>query len=176
MKIVNTKIRGLKIIKTNIYSDKRGFLKEVFRKNLLKNKDFPFDVMSYSKKNVLRGLHIQTHNSQAKIITVTHGKIFDVAVDLRKKSKTFGKHYSLVISDKDDFSFFIPEGFAHGFMCLSTDCTINYKCSNYRDQKSEKTIIWNDKKLNIKWPSKKPILSKKDTVGLTFTDYKQLVL
>tara|TARA_B100001063_G_scaffold222788_1_gene229518 strand:- start:137 stop:667 length:531 start_codon:yes stop_codon:yes gene_type:complete len=176
MKIVNTKIRGLKIIKTNIYSDKRGFLKEVFRKNLLKNKDFPFDVMSYSKKNVLRGLHIQTHNSQAKIITVTHGKIFDVAVDLRKKSKTFGKHYSLVISDKDDFSFFIPEGFAHGFMCLSSDCTINYKCSNYRDQKSEKTIIWNDKKLNIKWPYKKPILSKKDTVGLTFTDYKQLVL
>ena len=176
MKIVNTKIKGLKIIKTNIYSDKRGFLKEVFRKNLLKNKDFPFDVMSYSKKNVLRGLHIQTHNSQAKIITVTHGKIFDVAVDLRKKSKTFGKHYSLIISDKDDFSFFIPEGFAHGFMCLSTDCTINYKCSNYRDQKSEKTIIWNDKKLNIKWPNKKPILSKKDTVGLTFTDYKQLVL
>ena len=176
MKIINTKINGPKIIKTNIYRDKRGFLKEVFRKNILNNKDFPFDIMSYSKKNVLRGLHIQTRNYQAKIITVTHGKIFDVAVDLRNKSKTYGQHYSLIITDKDDFSFFIPEGFAHGFMCLSKDCTINYKCSNYRDQRSEKTIIWNDDKLKIKWPSKKPILSKKDISGLTFDNYKKLVL
>ena len=175
MKIINTKINGLKIIKTNIYKDKRGFLKEVFRKSILNNKDFPFDIMSYSKKNVLRGLHIQTKKSQAKIITVTHGKIFDVAVDLRKKSKTFGKHFSLIITDKDDFSFFIPEGFAHGFMCLSKECTLNYKCSNYRDQNSEKTIIWNDNKLKIKWPLKKPILSKKDILGLTLDDYKKLV-
>ena len=175
MKIINTKINGLKIIKTNIYKDKRGFLKEVFRKSILNNKDFPFDIMSYSKKNVLRGLHIQTKKSQAKIVTVTHGKIFDVAVDLRKKSKTFGKHFSLIITDKDDFSFFIPEGFAHGFMCLSKECTLNYKCSNYRDQKSEKTIIWNDNKLKIKWPLKKPILSKKDILGLTLDDYKKLV-
>ena len=175
MKIVNTKIKGLKIIKTNIYKDKRGFLKEVFRKNILNNKDFPFDVMSYSKKNVLRGLHIQTTKSQAKIITVTHGKIFDVAVDLRKGSKTFGKYYSLIISDKDDFSFFIPEGFAHGFMCLSKECTINYKCSNYRDAKSEKTISWNDITLKIQWPNLKPILSKKDKLGLTLNEYKKLV-
>tara|TARA_Y100001970_G_C14058860_1_gene763096 strand:+ start:142 stop:669 length:528 start_codon:yes stop_codon:yes gene_type:complete len=175
MKIVNTKIKGLKIIKTNIYKDKRGFLKEVFRKNILNNKDFPFDVMSYSKKNVLRGLHIQTSKSQAKIITVTHGKIFDVAVDLRKGSKTFGKHHSLIISDKDDFSFFIPEGFAHGFMCLSKECTINYKCSNYRDPKSEKTINWNDITLKIKWPNLKPILSKKDKLGLSLKEYKKLV-
>ena len=104
MKIVNTKINGLKIIKTNIFKDKRGFLKEVFKKNILNNKDFPFDIMSYSKKNVLRGLHIQTIKSQAKLITVSHGKIFDVAVDLRKKSKTFGKYLSLIMSDKDNFS------------------------------------------------------------------------
>ena len=175
MKIVNTKIKGLKIIKTNIYKDKRGFLKEVFRKNILNNKDFPFDVMSYSKKNVLRGLHIQTTKSQAKIITVTHGKIFDVAVDLRKGSKTFGKYYSLIISDKDDFSYFIPEGFAHCFMCLSKECTINYKCSNYRDTKSEKTISWNDITLKIQWPNLKPILSKKDKLGLTLNEYKKLV-
>ena len=104
MKIVNTKINGLKIIKTNNFKDKRGFLKEVFKKNILNNKDFPFDIMSYSKKNVLRGLHIQTIKSQAKLITVSHGKIFDVAVDLRKKSKTFGKYLSLIMSDKDNFS------------------------------------------------------------------------
>ena len=87
MKLINTKIKSLKIIKTNIYKDKRGFLKEVFKKKILNNKDFPFDVMSFSKKNVLRGLHIQTKKFQAKIITVTHGKIFDVAVDLRKNLK-----------------------------------------------------------------------------------------
>ena len=85
------------------------------------------------KKKCLRGLHIQSKNTQAKIITVTHGKIFDVAVDLRKKSKSFGKYVTLIISDKDDFSFYIPAGFAHGFLCLSKDCTVNYKCSQYRD-------------------------------------------
>ena len=165
MKLLKTKINGPKIIKTKIYSDSRGFLKEVYKKNIIKNIDFPFDVMSYSKKNVLRGLHIQTKNPQAKIITVTHGKIFDVAVDLRKKSKTFGKYVGINISDKDDFSFFIPEGFAHGFLCLSDKCTVNYKCSKYRNSKSEKTLKWNDKTLNIKWPIKAPILSNKDKKG-----------
>ena len=176
MKIVNTKINGLKIIKTNIFKDKRGFLKEVFKKNILNNKDFPFDIMSYSKKNVLRGLHIQTIKSQAKLITVSHGKIFDVAVDLRKKSKTFGKYLSLIMSDKDNFSLFIPSGFAHGFMCLSNTCVINYKCSNYRNKQSEKTLKWNDDNLNIKWPIKKPILSKKDKNGLSLYDFKKLIL
>lgn len=133
---------------------------------------FPFDVMSFSKKKVLRGLHLQTKNSQAKIITVTHGKIYDVAVDLRKKSKTFGKHVAIIISDKSDFSFYIPAGFAHGFMCLSEECTVNYKCSNYRDAKSEKTLKWNDKKIKIKWPYKKPILSKKDNDGLVLDFFK----
>ena len=175
MKLLSTKIKGPKLIKSKIFKDNRGYLRETFRKNLIQNQDFPFDVMSYSKKNVLRGLHIQTTKSQAKIITVTHGKIFDVAVDLRKGSKTFGKYYSLIISDKDDFSFFIPEGFAHGFMCLSKECTINYKCSNYRDAKSEKTISWNDITLKIQWPNLKPILSKKDKLGLTLNEYKKLV-
>ena len=128
--------------------------------------------MSFSKKNVLRGLHIQTRSSQSKIITVTQGKIFDVAVDLRKKSKNFGKFVSLVISEKDDFSFFIPNGFAHGFVCLSNTCTINYKCSKYRDQHSEKTLNWNDPNLKIRWPVKKPILSKKDKNGLDLNYFK----
>ena len=172
MKLLNTKINGPKIIKTQIFKDSRGFLKEVYKKNILKNIDFPFDVMSSSKKNALRGLHIQLKNSQAKIITVTHGRILDVAVDLRNKSKTFGKYISIKISDKDDFSFYIPSGFAHGFICLSKECTVNYKCSQYRDQKSERTLSWNDSSVNIKWPIKKPILSNKDkNLGLNLEKF-----
>jgi dTDP-4-dehydrorhamnose 3,5-epimerase len=161
MKIIKTKIKDLLILKSQIYKDKRGFLKETFRKDIL-NRNFPFDIMSYSKKNVLRGLHFQSKYSQAKLITVTHGKILDVAVDLRKKSKTFGKYFSIEINQYDDFSFFIPENFAHGFLCLSNSCTVNYKCSNYRNSKYEKTLAWNDQNINIKWPIKKPILSDKD--------------
>ena len=173
MKIINTKIKGLKIIKSKIFKDNRGFLRETFRKNLLNNQDFPFDIMSYSKKNVLRGLHFQSKNSQAKIITVTHGKIMDVAVDLRKNSPTFGKHFSLVISHNDDFSFYIPKNFAHGFLCLSKYCTINYKCSDYRNSNFEKTLLWNDPEIKIKWPIKNPILSKKDKLAnLTLKDLK----
>ena len=173
MKLLETKIKGPCLIKTKIFTDKRGFLKETFRNNLIKGINFPFDVMSHSKKNVLRGLHLQTKDSQAKIITVTHGKIFDVAVDLRPNSKTFGKYVSVVISDKSDFSFYIPEGFAHGFLCLSSECTINYKCSDYRNPKYERTVSWNDKKINIKWPIKKPILSKKDDLcGLSLSEIK----
>jgi len=166
MKLLKTKIPGPLFIKSQIFKDKRGYLRETFRNNLFNKIKFPFDVMSFSKKNVLRGLHIQTNKSQAKIITVTHGKIFDVAVDLRKNSKNFGKYIGVIISDKSDFSFYIPKGFAHGFMCLSKTCTVNYKCSNYRDANSEKTLNWNDKKVNIKWPNKKPILSVKDKNAL----------
>jgi len=175
MKLINTKLQGPKIIKSIIYKDKRGYLKEVYQKKILKNLDFPFDVMSFSKKNVLRGIHIQTKNSQAKIITVTHGKIFDVAVDLRPKSKSFGNYVSLTISDKDDFSFYIPKGFGHGFLCLSNECTINYKCSNYRDDKSEVTINWKDQLININWPVKKPILSFKDNNGMNLEVFTKVI-
>ena len=174
MKLLNTRINGLKIIKSQVYKDKRGFLRETFRRNIVKNIDFPFDIMSYSKKNVLRGLHFQSKNSQAKIITVTYGKILDVVVDLRKNSKTFGKYFSLVISHNDDFSFFIPKNFAHGFLCLSEKCTINYKCSDYRNPNHEKTLKWNDPNIGIKWPVKNPILSKKDkTATLSLSEIKK---
>ena len=173
MKLIKTKIPGPLIIKTKIYYDKRGFLKETFRNNLFKNIKFPFDIMSSSKKKVLRGLHIQTDKSQAKIITVTHGKIFDVAVDLRKNSKTFGKYVSLIISENSDFSFYVPKGFAHGFLCLSKKCTVNYKCSEYRQSKYEKTLSWNDPKINIKWPVLNPILSEKDKEGLNLLYFKK---
>ncbi len=172
MKLLKTKINGPKIVKSQIFRDNRGYLKETFRNDLIKNLTFPFDVMSSSKKGVLRGLHIQIKHSQAKIITVTHGKIFDVAVDLRKNSKTFGKYVSLIMSDKSDFSFYIPKGFAHGFMCISKNCTVNYKCSSYRHEASEKTLSWNDAYVNIKWPFKKPILSQKDKNGLSLRNFK----
>ena len=171
MKLIKTKIAGLRIIKSQIFKDKRGYLRETFRNKLIK-KEFVFDVMSFSKRGVLRGLHIQIERSQAKIITVTHGKVLDVAVDLRKKSKTFGKYFSIVISDKSDFSFYIPEGFAHGFLCLSENCTLNYKCSEYRHPKSETTLKWDDKSVNIKWPIKKPLLSKKDQNGKSLDFFK----
>ena len=165
MNLIKTKIKDLRLIKSQVFKDKRGFLRETYRKNIVDNKNFPFDIMSYSKRNVLRGLHFQSKNSQAKIITVTHGKIFDVAVDLRKNSKTFGKYFSIIISHDDDFSFYIPKNFAHGFLCLSKTCTINYKCSDYRNSKYEKTLRWDDQSINIKWPIKKPILSNKDKLS-----------
>ena len=171
MELKNLKIKGLKIIKSKIYRDKRGYLREIFKNKILKD-DFIFDVMSYSKKNVLRGLHIQTEKLQAKIITVTHGKILDVAVDLRKNSKTFGKYFSIIISQNSEFSFYIPKGFAHGFLCLSKECTVNYRCSQYRHKKSENTLSWNDKDVGIKWPVKKPILSKKDKNGKSLKYFK----
>ena len=172
MKFLKTKITGLKLVKTNIYKDKRGFLKEVYRKNFSKKDDFIFDIMSKSKKNVLRGLHIQLNNMQVKLITVAEGKIFDVAVDLRPKSKTFGKYVSLTISDDDDFSFLIPSGFAHGFVCMSKKCTVYYKANNYRDPKTERTLAWNDKSINVKWPIKNPILSFKDKNGIDLKSLK----
>ena len=170
MKLIKTKIKDLLIIKTDIYKDHRGFFKEIEKFKILKKK-FIFDCLSFSRKNTLRGLHLQKKKPQAKIITVAQGEILDVVVDLRKKSKTYGKHFSIEISFDSDFSLFIPAGFAHGFLCLSKTCLVYYKCTNYRDQKNEVTLKWNDKDLKIKWPIKKPILSKKDRLGIALSDY-----
>ena len=170
MKLIKTNIKDLLLIKTKIFKDNRGFFKEVEKQNVLKKK-FIFDCFSFSKKNTLRGLHLQKNKPQAKIITVAQGKIMDVVVDLRKKSKTYGKHFSIKISQDSDFSLYIPEGFAHGFMCLSKFCVVYYKCTNYREKKSEITIKWNDENLKIKWPTAKPILSKKDSEGISFSDF-----
>ena len=167
MKIIKTKIKDLLIIKKETYKDKRGFLRELYRENLL-SKKFIFEILSNSKKNVLRGLHLQKKKSQGKYVTVLNGKAFDVAVDLRKNSKTFGQHVSIILSGKQNVSFFIPEGFAHGFCALETNTIMHYKCTNYRDEKSELGIAWNDPKLNIKWPVKKPIISKKDRKNISF--------
>ena len=167
MKIVKTKIKDLLIIKKETFKDKRGFLRELYRENSL-SKKFIFEILSKSNKNVIRGLHLQKRNSQGKYVTVLNGKAFDVAVDLRKNSKTFGQHVSIILSGKQNISFYIPPGFAHGFCSLENNTIVHYKCTNYRDAKSELGIIWNDPKLNIKWPIKKPIISKKDRKNLSF--------
>ena len=162
---------GIKIFKSNIFKDNRGSFREIYKKNLIKNTNFIFNCLSISKKNVLRGLHMQTKNSQAKFLTVIKGEIFDVAVDLRKKSKTFGRYFSIKLSNENYCSIYIPEGFAHGFCCLDKENIVYYCNSNYRDKNSEIGILWNDPDINIKWPIKNPILSIKDKNNLSFIEY-----
>tara|TARA_B100001057_G_scaffold310408_1_gene310505 strand:- start:1161 stop:1685 length:525 start_codon:yes stop_codon:yes gene_type:complete len=172
MLIEKTNFKDLIIIRSPFYKDRRGFFKEIYKRKILK-KELIFDCLSYSKKNTIRGLHFQRNNAQAKFITVVQGKILDVVVDLRKDSKTFGKHFAIIMNYNSDFSLFIPEGFAHGFACLSKTCTLYYRCTNYRHQKSETTLRWNDPELNIKWKIKTPILSEKDKNGKMFNDIKK---
>ena len=170
MKILKTKFKNLLIIKKITHKDKRGYFRELFINKLIKKK-FIFDVMSLSKKNVLRGLHLQTKYPQGKLITVMRGEVFDVCVDCRIKSKTFGKYFSIRLNENDNTSLFIPEGFAHGFVSLKTNTILHYKCTNYRHKKSETGILWNDKKLKIKWPKIKLNISKKDLKNLTFQEF-----
>ena len=172
---VKTKFKDLLLIKKKRFRDKRGYFKEIIRENNIKKK-FPFLVMSYSKKNVIRGLHIQSKNSQGKFVTVIKGKIFDVALDLRKNSKTFGKVFKCILSEANSNSLYIPEGFAHGFQCLEKENYIIYSCTKYRDGKSEIAIKYDDKNLNIKWPSNKPIISAKDKNAINFINFKRKYL
>ena len=169
MKKIKTKLKDLFIYSGKIFYDQRGFLREAYKKKIIK-KNLIFAIISKSKKNVLRGLHMQKKNPQDKYILVLKGKILDVVVDARKNSKTYGKHYKVVLSDKNGKSFFIPKGFLHGFLGLEKENIVLYGCTNYRNQKSEITVNWNDKKLKIKWPVKKPILSKKDKKGIKFSE------
>ena len=170
MKIFNKKFKDLYLYKHNKFRDKRGYFEEVIRENKINNK-FPFLVMSYSKKNVIRGLHLQTKNSQGKFVSVVRGKIYDVAVDLRVNSKTFGKYFGCVLSEANSTSIFIPPGFAHGFQALDKDNYVIYSCTKYRNKKSELSINCNDKTLKIKWPSNKQILSKKDKNAMLFSEF-----
>ena len=170
MKIIKTKFKDLLIIKNKRFIDFRGYFREILIEKLLK-KNFPFNVISVSKKNVIRGIHFQKKNAQGKFISVIKGKIFDVAVDLRKNSKTFGKYFNIILSEKNCTSVFLPEGFGHGFAGLNKENIVIYSCTNYRDKNSEKGIIWNDKDLNIKWPVKNPILSAKDRLNSTFKKF-----
>ena len=175
VKIIKTKIKDLLIIKKETYKDKRGFLRELYRENLL-SKKFVFEILSNSNKNVIRGLHLQKKNSQGKYVTVLNGKAFDVAVDLRKTSNTFGKYYCCILSEKNSKSIFIPPGFAHGFQALEKENHIIYSCTQYRNSESEIAISFNDNDLNIKWPSKKVIVSEKDKKAISFQEFKKIIL
>ena len=171
---IKTKFKDLFLFKNTKYKDSRGYFKEIIKEKLIKKK-FPFLISSFSKKNVIRGLHFQRTNPQGKFITVVHGEILDVAVDLRRNSKTFGKHFSVKIKDDSDFSIYIPEDFAHGFICLSKTCTLYYRCTNYRHKNSETTLKWDDPDLKINWKIKNPILSKKDEKGKSFNEIKKIL-
>ena len=174
MKIYKTKIKGLILIKTSKYFDSRGNFFEAFNQNIyskvgIKNK-FVQDNFSVSKKNVLRGLHYQKNKPQGKLVSVLKGKILDIAVDIRKNSNTFGKYQSFILSDKNFKQIWIPKNFAHGFLSLTSNTIVNYKCTDFYDPKDQNTIIWNDKDLKIRWPVKNPIISKKDKDGIFFKD------
>ena len=170
IKVYKKKIENLVILKSKTYQDKRGYFRELLKEKLIK-KRFPFQVMSFSKKNVIRGLHLQKTKSQGKFVTVIKGKIFDVVVDLRKNSKTFGKKFSIILSDKNSKSLYIPAGFAHGFCSLDKENYVVYSCTNYRDKLSEIGIKYNDKILDIKWPIKNPIISIKDKKNISYSEF-----
>ncbi len=131
--------------------------------------------MSYSKKNVIRGLHLQTQKSQGKFLSVIKGKIFDIALDLRKNSKTYGKYFSCILSEKNSNSIYIPPGFAHGFQALDKENYVIYNCTKYRNSKSEIAIKYDDKNLRIKWPLKRQIVSKKDKHAISLLEFEKKV-
>ena len=173
--IVKTNFKNLFIFKNKSFIDKRGYFKELIKEKIIKKK-LPFTVMSYSKKNVIRGLHIQIKKSQGKFISVLKGRIYDVVLDLRKNSKTFGKVFSCILSERNSHSIYIPPGFAHGFCGMDKENYIIYSCTKYRNKASERAIKYNDKELNIKWPIKNPIVSIKDKNPMTFIEFKKKYL
>jgi len=177
MKYINTSIPEVKIIEPNVFGDERGFFMETFRVDeFTKNcteKAFIQDNHSKSSHGILRGLHYQLKNTQGKLVRVTSGEVYDVAVDMRKSSPTFGQHVGVILSGENKRQLWVPEGFAHGFYVMSESAEFVYKCTDYYAPEHEASLLWNDPKLNIKWPlvkNKLPFLSAKDEVGLLFND------
>ena len=160
------------LIKKKKHVDKRGYFQEIylyreFKINIL------FTAKAYSKKNVIRGLHFQTKDKQTKLIHVVKGKILDVVVDLKKNSNNFGKVYKYILNEGD--TLIVPNTFAHGYECLSKNCTVFYHLDKYRNIKGENGILYNDKDLKIKWKSKKPIISKRDRLTFSFAEFKKKI-
>jgi dTDP-4-dehydrorhamnose 3,5-epimerase len=174
MKVIPTEIPDVLIIEPQVYGDDRGFFLESFNQKDFREKTgvnttFVQDNHSMSLKNVLRGLHYQIPNPQGKLVRVVSGSVFDVAVDARKSSPTFGQWVGCVLSAENKRIFWVPEGFAHGFLVLSDRAEFLYKTTNYYYPKYEKTISWNDADLGIDWPLETPpILSPKDQAGQPF--------
>jgi dTDP-4-dehydrorhamnose 3,5-epimerase len=163
MKIIKTKFKDLIIIKQEKFIDYRGELRITYRQKDINFNKFFFEYAVTSKKNVLRGLHFQKKFQQAKLVYVLKGKILDVVIDLRKNSKTFGKYFSIILSDKNKKALYVPEGFAHGYFCYNNENIIYYKLSNYYKPEQEGGLIWNADDVKIKWPKGNKILSKKDS-------------
>ena len=163
MKILKTPFKDLLVIKNEKFTDNRGYFREVLVEKNLKKK-FPFNVVSVSRKNVIRGLHYQKKNAQGKYISVIQGKILDVVVDIRKNSKTYGQYVCEILSNSNKKQLWIPPGYAHGFMALDDSTEIVYKVTNFYSKAHERTINYKDPLINIRWPefNQDYILSQKD--------------
>ena len=177
MKITKTNIDGLIVIAPEIFLDDRGFFFESWNLNSFKKigieENFVQDNQSLSSEGVLRGLHFQNPPyAQSKLVRVIKGSVLDVAVDIRSNSPTYGSHYSVILSEKNFKSFFIPKGFAHGFIALEDNTIFSYKCSEFYNKESEGSIAWNDEDLSIDWKIKNPIISIKDSNSQYFKDFK----
>ncbi|CUU48149.1 dTDP-4-dehydrorhamnose 3,5-epimerase [Clostridium beijerinckii] len=179
---IETKISGVYVIEPKIFGDNRGYFMETYNRKHFEevglNMNFVQDNESRSTKGVLRGLHFQKRHSQGKLIRVSKGEVFDVAVDLRNGSKTYGKWEGIILSEENKKLFYIPEGFAHGFLVLSDEAIFNYKCTDFYAPKYEEGIKWNDPNINIAWPLDKVnnvILSEKDklNIGINEIDLRE---
>ena len=171
MILKKTKFKGLLIVKQRNNLDKRGSLRETFNDKVLKKK-FIFEYCTISKQNVLRGFHFQYRNKQSKFVNVVKGKILDVVIDLRKKSKTFGKTFKIILSKENALGLFIPRGFAHAYYSFGKENIIYYKLDNFYSPKFESGIIYNDKSVNVRWPKKKMSVSSKDKKLITINEFK----
>lgn len=178
MEIIDGEIPGLKIFIPRVFEDDRGYFFEsfnqvLFEKTIGKKITFLQDNESVSKKNVVRGLHFQElPHGQGKLVRVTKGKVLDVAVDIRKNSPFYGKYQIVELSEENKVQFWIPEGFAHGFVALEEGTKFQYKCTNLYEKSAEVCIKWNDPQLNIDWTIKESIVSEKDEEGIYLKDYK----
>ncbi|KEA50592.1 dTDP-4-dehydrorhamnose 3,5-epimerase [Mangrovibacter sp. MFB070] len=177
MNIIDTEIPDVKIIEPVVFGDERGFFMETWQQDKFSNfvcdVNFVQDNQSRSEKNILRGLHYQSVNTQGKLVRVIRGEVFDVAVDMRKSSPTFGKWTGVLLSEENKRQLWIPEGFAHGFYVISNDAEFVYKCTDYYNPKHEHTLAWNDEAIGITWPipeGEHPILSQKDKQGKSFSE------
>ncbi|NPA36097.1 MAG: dTDP-4-dehydrorhamnose 3,5-epimerase [Chlorobi bacterium] len=177
MEVIKLDIPGLLIVKPDVFEDQRGFFYETYNQERYRkygiDVDFIQDNLSRSSYGVIRGLHYQlAPYSQAKLVQVIKGKVLDVAVDLRKKSPTFGQHYAIELSEENKIQFYIPEGFAHGFSVLSDDVLFSYKCSSLYNKSSERGISYNDPQLGIDWkiPEEEALVSHKDSILPSFKE------
>jgi dTDP-4-dehydrorhamnose 3,5-epimerase len=172
--ITRCDLQGLLIIEPKVFGDARGFFLETWNRNRYReaglDADFVQDNLSFSRRGILRGLHCQNPNPQGKLLQVLQGEVFDVAVDIRRGSPTFGKWHGLVLSSENKRQFYVPPGFAHGFVVLSETALFHYKCTELYSPKDEMAIRWNDPDIAIKWPVKEPLLSDKDAKGALLRD------